>query len=123
MKINDKLMGDSGWINATLTSDFTLYNSNSVVQYRKIGKVVSIQGTVKPTAEIAANANTTIFTLPEEYRPSYEQNIVCQGSGVNKWLLTIRPSGTALCERYGTDSRIPIPTTAWLPFNATFMVD
>lgn len=59
---------DSGWITATLTDDFTTYSSSQVtftVQYRKIGKIVHIQGVVNPVNKITASSTiTVIFTLP-----------------------------------------------------------
>lgn len=62
-----KKIKDTGWINATLTSDFKAYNNNNSNQpcYRKIGKIVEICGVVSPTASISANETKTIFTLPE----------------------------------------------------------
>lgn len=114
---------DSGWKEATLTSDFVAYNSTFVNQYRKIGKIVFVEGGVKPTAQITANSETTIFTLPSGYRPSKQIIIICQGSGMNRWCLTVNTNGNVTIQRYGTTSNIAIPTNAWLPFSVTFAID
>lgn len=116
---------DSGWKNLTLTSDFTLYNSSSQARYRKIGKVVEVQGTLKPTSAIeSTNAQITIATLPSGYRPSIESRIfICQGSGINRWTLTVQATGVITISRYGTTEYTTIPTSGWLPFDVMFFVD
>ena len=119
---------DSGWYyGGVLGEKFTLYNNNeeSKVKYRKIGKIVSIRGTVKPTTTIpAGTTNYTIFTLPEEYRPSATVNEVCQGSGGRSWLLSVTANGEVRFARYsdGLDC-IEADTSVWLPFHMTFFAD
>ena len=76
---------DTGWIDATLTSSFTMYSTDDVCQYRKIGKYVQLRGVVKPTAALAGSlTGVVIFTLPAEFTPSRPCNFVCQGSSVNR---------------------------------------
>ena len=75
------MTNDSGWQTATLTSQFALYTSGQNVQYRKIGKIVYVRGTVKSTSDISGNSDVyTTFTLPSGYRPSINEYVVCQGS-------------------------------------------
>jgi hypothetical protein len=116
---------DSGWITPSLNSSFKVYNSDSTnaPKYRKIGKMVEIVGVVSPASEIASGGTGNIFTLPEGYRPTQNRYYICQGSGRNVWLLTVNPNGTVSCSRYGTSSNVAISTSAWLPFNATFLID
>lgn len=120
---SSSLPQDSGWQTATLTSDFELYSSTYANKYRKIGKTVYVQGGVKPTAQISANLETTIFTLPSGYRPSNQVSTMCQGSGMNKWCLTVNTNGKVTVQRYGTTSNIAIPTNAWLSFSISFAID
>lgn len=116
---------DSGWIDAILTDNFVVYSTAYKPLYRKIGNMVEITGVVKPKSQISAGSTTIpIFYLPEGYRPNRNRYMVCQGSGSNKWLLTIiADTGAVTCARYGTTEYIDIPTTAWLPFNITFFVE
>lgn len=116
-------LNDSGWIEATLTDSFTSYGTNTIPEYRKVGKQVEIRGSVKPTTTITASTNgVTMFTLPEGYRPSKDVLEICQGSGRNVWLLNIKTSGAVTIARYGTTSIIDIPTSAWLCFNKAFTI-
>ena len=58
---------DSGWLNLTLNTGWSMNDYTSEVpQYRKIGKVVMLRGLVNATAA----ADRIIATLPEGYRPA-----------------------------------------------------
>ena len=121
------LKDDSGWITASLKKDFKPYNDTdaNIPRYRKVGQVVEIRGVLAPTSTIAASTDTvTAFTLPDGFRPSGTQRYyICQGSGRNVWLLTVYPDGDVGVARYGTTGTSDIPTSAWLPFNATFLIN
>ena len=118
-------IGDSGWINATLTSNFNTYGSDTVPKYRKVGEMVEVIGAVKSKSAIAGSTKEyPIFTLPEGYRPSTPIVVICQGSGTNIWTLRINTNGVVSFERYrsGT-SYVATSTSTWLPFHAMFFVD
>ena len=123
MKINGKLTGDTGWQTITLTSGFEVYSSGYDVRVRKIGDIVFLSGVIRPTTNIAAEQYTTMFTLPSNYIPGRELQFVCQGSNVNKWVLSILANGECKIQRYGTTSNIAIPSGTWLPFDVTFFVN
>ena len=116
---------DSGWITATLSSDFVAYSTSAenATKYRKIGKLVCIQGTVKPTSEIASGSSATIFTLPSGFRPQVDIHELCQGSLANKWKVAVWTGGAVQLARYGTTSYAACPTTHWLPFSIQFLVN
>lgn len=116
---------DSGWLTAIPADGFTLYNTSQPIQYRKIGKIVSLNGTVSPMTEIAGSTTThTICTLPEGYRPSRSRYFVCYGSNNYTWRLTINTSGAVQFSRYGLDSGyVTAGTNHWLNFNVTFFTD
>ena len=115
---------DTGWIDATLTSSFTLYSADDVCQYRKIGKHVQLRGVVKPTAALAGSlTGVVIFTLPEEFTPSQLCSFVCQGSSVNKWLLQVSTNGNVSFSRYGTSSLAQAGVKAWLTFDVGYLID
>ncbi len=112
---------DSGWNTLTLTSDFALYSANAPVKYRKVGQLVEVRGVVKPTASLAgSNTAVTIGTLPAGYRPDVTRYFICQGSGQNKWLLSIGTNGALGFARYGITSMESAGTSVWLPFDAVF---
>jgi hypothetical protein len=114
----------NGWQTATLTSKFATYATGYEPRYKKQGIFVEIQGVVKPT-EVLTNGGSeaNIFVLPVGFRPKIGLQFVCQGSGSNRWLLTVNPGGTVNISRYGTTSFIDVPVGAWLPFNVLFMID
>lgn len=113
---------DSGWITAELDPAFTAYATGDDPKYRKIGNLVEVVGTVKPTAEITGSSTQqTIFTLPEGYRPSAEIVRVCQGSMTNVWTLRVATTGEVTFERYRSGNTYATAGNAvWLPFQATF---
>ena len=117
-------VADSGWQNASITGSFSLYGSDSVLRYRKIGCIVQVEGTLRPSTTLSGSAtNLTIFTLPDGYRPSTAVVTLCQGSGSCHWALTIKANGDVCFGRYSSGgSYTSAGTGTWLPFHHTFMV-
>lgn len=117
-------VADSGWRNASITGNFSLYGSDSVLRYRKIGRIVQVEGTLRPSTTLSGSAtNLTIFTLPDGYRPSAAVVTLCQGSGSCHWALTINTNGEVCFARYSDGgSYTSAGTGTWLPFHHTFMV-
>lgn len=122
--------GDKGDLGFTVTSGalncvapFVGYGdgkTTNAAHYYRIGNQVTIQGSVKPTASIAAGNTTVIFNLPTELQTSMEGDFVCQGSGISRWMLVV--SKTISISRFGGSSEITIPTGAWLPFEITYFI-
>ena len=122
-KINS-LVGDiDTWHEITeLTSDFKIYDGADPIQYRKVGNVVEVCGQLAPVSTLPGSSTAVImFTLPEGYRPNKTRYFVCQGSGTNKWVLTIYTSGSVGFSRYGTTEMIECSPDRWLPFNVMFI--
>jgi hypothetical protein len=121
------MIEDTGWIDLTLTSDFKNYNNNNNnrVRYRKCGQVVQIIGIVSPTKELEANApETTIGTLPENFRPVISVSRICQGSGTNIWLLIITLDGRVTLSRYRNETGYNnVGTSAWITLSETFLAN
>lgn len=117
----------NGWIAPTLEDAFELYSTDvsSAVRYRKIAGIVEIRGAVKPTAAIeGSNTEYTIFTLPEGYRPDGAVRVMCQGSRWYHWLLMVKMNGEVSFSRYSDGNNfLEAPTSAWLPFQLTFIAD
>lgn len=122
--INAPEVADSGWQKASITGSFSLYGSDSVLRYRKIGHVVQVEGTLRPSTTLSGSASDlTIFTLPDGYRPSAAVVTLCQGSGSCHWTLTIKANGAVCFGRYSSGgSYTSAGTGTWLPFHHTFMV-
>ena len=114
---------DSDWLYPTL-EEFSNYGDSQSVKYRKVGKLVTIQGIVKSNATILAGGSGNIFTLPDGYKPSSTIYKLCQGSYSNHWLLTVSSNGSVTLNRYSKGGTyVDLSTDAWLPFYCTFMID
>ena len=122
-----------GWIFPTLTSAFAVYadNDDNAPRCRKHGQIVEIRGAVAPTTAIEGGTeNHVIFTLPDGYRPVSNVYVVCQGSGICTWLLSVMPGGDVRLARYRngdgyTTAAAKTETSdgTWLPFQVTFIAD
>lgn len=119
---NTLLFTDSGWQTCTLSSGYTVYTSGTTLRVRKVGKFVELSGVAKSSAE-KTNGEYQFATIPSGYRPAATQEKVCQGSGMNRWLLTVKSTGAMTIARYGTTAYATQPSGVWLPYTITYMVD
>ena len=125
-EVNDNLTVGSSWVDLEFSSDFENYNgtASNNPKYRKIGNVVMLQGIATPVAKTPADSSELeLFTIPEEIRPSKEFYQLCQGTGVNKWLLTVNTNGSVTFSRYGTTDWASANPGTWLPFNIVYFID
>lgn len=125
LELEEKLE-DTGWIDLKFSSNFENYNGtkSNNPKYRKIGNIIMLQGVATPVAKTPADSSELeLFTIPEEIRPSKEFYQLCQGTGNNKWLLTIAMNGVVTFSRYGTTDWASANPGNWLPFNITYFVD
>lgn len=102
----------------TPASGFTIYSSsttNMPVAMRN-GRTIQLAGAFKNNSSIATSADEVLMgTLPVWARPARPCNFIVQGSGMNKYLLTIRPDGTVNLARYGSGSSYEtIGAGSWL---------
>jgi hypothetical protein len=117
--------------NNSLENNFVLYDISTQIYLRKIGNFVNICGAISSTVNIDSSVMATgkrFMTLLEKFRPLQEVRTVCQGSGKNTWLLTIKTNCEIWFSRYGTSSYASVTGKAqnesgrvWLPFNVTYM--
>lgn len=112
---------NSGWREFPYASGFENYAENNTLRYHRMGNVVELVGTAKPTASISAGGSGTIGTLPTGFRPGQNVYIECQGSGKATWILTISSGGVCTFARYGAGANEAAGTTAWLPMHAAFL--
>lgn len=120
-KINKKqdIIEDTGWIECKYGNGIVPYTSNSNARVRKIGNIVFLQGALKNNT--AWSTHDSILTFDKKFAPSQESRFLCQGSGLNRFLLTVRTTGICKVERYGTTKSITVETGAWLNVFATWV--
>ena len=120
-KINKKqdIIEDTGWIECKYGNGIVPYTSNSNARVLKIGNIVFLQGTLKNNT--AWSTHDSILTFDKKFAPSQESRFLCQGSGLNRFLLTVRTTGICKVERYGTTKSITVETGAWLNVFATWV--
>jgi hypothetical protein len=120
-----KFSGDT-WHNLTLASTFKNYNDNAAnnPKYKVCGNMVFVCGVVSPKATMDSSLDGVTFAtgIPAAYRPAIAQHCVCQGSSMNRWLLTVSSGGELTIARYGTTATASMGTSTWLPFSFTYMV-
>ena len=115
------------WHDLEWSSDFSNYNDNTIYrpQYKVCGNVVYVQGIAKANSTLTTSTSSSLTLatgIPAPYRPAYAQHCVCQGSGMNRWLLTVGNGGTLLLSRYGTTEAGSVGTGSWLPFSFAYMI-
>ena len=103
--------------------NFESYSDLRHPHVMRAGRIVTLTGSCKPTANIAGSATLyPMFTLPEKFRPVHPINVVCQGSTYHQWTLQINTAGVAEFSRYraGT-SYAAASTTAMLTFHTSWI--
>ena len=114
---------DTGWKDITLPSGFSHHSSTQKAQYRRVGNTVHLKGAIKNTNALKVNTDIQIGTIGDTTcRPSYHVYLIAQGSGINRFLIGIGPSGTIYLNRYGTTSAIQVPSGSWLNIFGSFVV-
>lgn len=129
--IYDLFDKDTGWITLKLESDFKAYNNNSsnIPRYRCVGKLVEVKGVISPTSSdniLNTATETTICTLPEGVRPDLNTDVICQGSGTNIWMATLKTNGELKATRYRNSSSYSSTapgTSTWMPFHIMYFID
>lgn len=122
---DEMLFTDSGWQTCTLSSGYAVYTSGTTLRVRKVGKLVQVSGVFKNSSasSTSSTAGVQFATIPSGYRPSAQQTKICQGTSMNRWLLTINTSGGMFWARYGTDAYAAASAGSWFPYTITYMVD
>ena len=124
--INGNLTVNNSWNNLTIGSGFKAYadNANAAPKYRVCGSLVTVTGCLTPTSTVTGGTNESTIAsgIPSQYCPHYSQAVVCHGSGINKWLCSIKTDGSITMSRYGTNTYADVPAGAWLPFTLTYQM-
>lgn len=113
---------DSGWRTLPLNEGIEPYNEANTPQYRKIGKLVIIRGTVKGVTA----RNTVIGNLPVGYRPTkanpYVQNTsLGSGNVATQTRVTVTTTGDIKLEAISSDA--VFGADKWFPIATMFLID
>lgn len=107
-------------------SGFAQYNtspsSSAYPTARRQGRIVQLAGAFKNNSAISGSVTErTMGTLPVWARPARTCNFVVQGSGMNRYLLTITIDGNINCSRYGTgDQYGNMAAESWLNISCLY---
>lgn len=114
---------DTGWKDIGLIGS-TAYSPTQTPQYRKVGNIVEVSGSVNGVTGANSSNLITIGKIPNSVAPSKPVRELCQGSGYNKWLLTIETDGYMYATRYGgTSAATTMTGDEWFPFHATYITN
>ncbi|WP_252229665.1 MULTISPECIES: viral A-type inclusion protein [unclassified Clostridium] len=117
---------DTGWITLPLIPPLVGYSDNVVPKYRKINNILEVRGAIKGLKTINSNTGLDFSTLPVGFRPKHTMGVVCQGSRLAQWYLTVSSSGVLNIDRYSEDGstlKTEFNGLEWLPFQIMFSVD
>lgn len=118
---------DNEWIALGLDEAFVAYEETEEnhPMYKVTRNVVEVKGCVCPVEELTSSTEKVVFAsgIPEEFCPSTVRSFICQGSGMNRWMLTVETDGTLTISRYGVTECVAVPTTEVLSFNGTYMIE
>ena len=119
-------ISDSGWQNVVFESGFQNYDANHPVRYRRIGKIVHLEGIIKNSSAFTpGTSEQKVAFINDVYcRPSYPQYALMQGTDGNKFLLAINTNGNISIARYGTTAATTqVGAGAWLHCYASWIID
>ena len=116
--------GCTTWQKLTLESGFSVYSTGADPKYRVNGNTVTVTGIVKPTATVTSGTTGVKFAgvIPSKFRPAVDCQFICQGSGINRWVLSVDNDGYLYVSRYGTNAYTDITSGAWLPFTVSYSI-
>lgn len=110
---------DTGWKTLSIASPFRVYGSNPPPTYRVIEDIVYVNGILSTdtVGHLEGAVARTMFVLPAEARPIYDNIFRCSASSNNDYAINVNPAGQAGAGRYGPGSQ---GANVWLPFSFSF---
>ena len=122
----DNKFNDSGWLSLSISlpapSQQALV-SPAIIGYRKVGKIVQVNATLKTNTESVASRiapNTVIATLPSGYRPSVKIEKLDLIGNTGSYRLTIGTNGEIIVQSSNAGGYMPFDTS--FRINAMYMV-
>lgn len=116
-------MEDSGWVNVQMGNNIALYDSASVMQVRRIGKVVHMRGTLKNLASFQEHASFLI--IPAGFRPSKSETRKLPATGTLSYTLWIKANGVCTMSAgvNDTNGNYTFPPGSLFDVAATWFLD
>lgn len=117
---------DTGWIEVTLKNGLSHYSSSLKLRVRRCNNIVELRGEIKNDLAFGlGSSNALNFDLAQldlQFRPSYQRVIeVMQGSGMNRFTLTIETDGNLNISRYGTtDASTHLDPNSWITLHSFY---
>ena len=116
----------SKWMDVTYSSLFKNYSDGQKLQYRKSGNLIEIRGSATPVTDLPIDDLGTLYTIgtiPINCAPSTAVRLLCQGSSLAVWNLTIDSNGEISVSRYRTGTVLEdLKPKSWLPMQATYLL-
>lgn len=116
---------DSGWQDVTYGYKIEPYdNDKQKPKIRRIGDIVYLRGAVKNLD--SWTTHDSIITIPEEFCPIGCQHYsIQQGSGSNRYLLTINENGKCEASRYSNNTTMnnSVPVESWLNMYTSWFIN
>lgn len=109
--------GDSGWLNATYTSPFSLNATPGQMQYRKVGNVVTVRGGAGHSG--LGTTFVACATLPSGFRPSAKHHFESHGANRSVGMGEIATDGTVTVSKATIDTT----TMTWISTATRFYID
>ncbi|AOT56554.1 hypothetical protein [Weissella soli] len=107
----------------TLLANYKQYPGGEPLLLYKSGNVVTLSGAITNKYDVSTSVGSDpMFTLPAGFIPPYSYRTVQQGTGMNRFMLTVNTDGQAYNARYGAGSNVKIPKGSWLNVFATYTV-
>lgn len=105
----------------TFYSGYGDFNAASKVMVYRNGHVCQVTGAARANVAASGTGSQNILTLPAGYRPIAQYTCIQQGSGQNRFLMSVTTGGDVKIERYGVTSAIAIGSGSWLNMACTFI--
>ena len=117
-------INDTGWKNATMKSGWTNYDSGTVLQYRRIGNIVEINGVVKPTSNKTGTAHEVATISDANCRPLKTERAYSTGYSNYHFVAYVYSNGTIGFDRHynGTTSQSSATTDNIFIINFRYIV-
>lgn len=108
-QINGEFRVNNDWVLLRIADGFTW---QAQPKYKVCGSVITITGCVSPTRAVSANNNICADSIPNQYRPQYEQYTMCNG-----WIMSVNTEGNIIMTVNGNNQ---INIGDILPFTMTY---
>ena len=87
-QINGEFRVNNDWVLLRVADGFMW---QAQPKYKVCGSIITITGCVSPTRAVSANNNICADSIPNQYRPQYEQYTMCNG-----WIMSVNTEGNII---------------------------